>query len=415
MRRLLLLVCFLVLAADHSAAQDWMRYYPPSSGSGSASFPLTGGTGCTAGNLPYGFTADSGAGMCLSSVNNLHFQVDPTDTTGFMDITAAHTQIGFKDAGSALTEVRTANNLITFFSDNTEVLSLDDTLGAGLIAGKASSGVAVARSIAAGAGISVSNGDGQSGNPTVGIDTAVVPLKGSDTSLPAACGDTGDPYQLNDFFLKTDTHVVYVCDDIDSFSPVNTTAAHATSHKSGGSDAIKLDELAATTDVTTLNSSASAHGLLPKLSGSSGDCFLGNGTFTACPGGGSGAFFFGGNADSTSLGTGVTSYMGVGALTLQTTEARRAWVVPAACTARDLYVTTGTAQGAGGSQTFTVRILESGLTTIVVTVAAGAGAGNFSNANTAAVTAGQHLSIEVTNNHTAGGATIQGWGMRCAF
>lgn len=41
--------------------------------------------------------------------------------------------------------------------------------------------------------------------------------------------------------------------------------AHATTHKSGGTDAVKLDELAAPTDVTTLNASTSAHGLLPKL------------------------------------------------------------------------------------------------------------------------------------------------------
>lgn len=41
--------------------------------------------------------------------------------------------------------------------------------------------------------------------------------------------------------------------------------AHATTHKSGGDDAIKLDELAAPTDVTTLDASTSAHGLLPKL------------------------------------------------------------------------------------------------------------------------------------------------------
>lgn len=42
--------------------------------------------------------------------------------------------------------------------------------------------------------------------------------------------------------------------------------AHAATHKSGGSDAIKLDELAAPTDVATLNASTSAHGLLKKLS-----------------------------------------------------------------------------------------------------------------------------------------------------
>jgi len=40
---------------------------------------------------------------------------------------------------------------------------------------------------------------------------------------------------------------------------------HATQHKSGGSDAIKLDELAAPTDVTTLNATTALHGLLKKL------------------------------------------------------------------------------------------------------------------------------------------------------
>ena len=39
---------------------------------------------------------------------------------------------------------------------------------------------------------------------------------------------------------------------------------HATTHKSGGSDAIKLDELAAPTDITTLDVSSTAHGLQPK-------------------------------------------------------------------------------------------------------------------------------------------------------
>lgn len=54
---------------------------------------------------------------------------------------------------------------------------------------------------------------------------------------------------------------------------------HATQHKSGGTDAIKLDELAAPTDVTTLNASASAHGLLPKLSGTASEMLGGDGAW----------------------------------------------------------------------------------------------------------------------------------------
>ena len=51
-------------------------------------------------------------------------------------------------------------------------------------------------------------------------------------------------------------------------SDARTPLAHATSHKSAGSDAVKLDELAAPTDVTTLNATISAHGLMPKGTGS---------------------------------------------------------------------------------------------------------------------------------------------------
>lgn len=43
-----------------------------------------------------------------------------------------------------------------------------------------------------------------------------------------------------------------------------TPAAHHASHEAGGSDAIKLDDLAAPDDNTDLNASSSAHGLMPK-------------------------------------------------------------------------------------------------------------------------------------------------------
>lgn len=64
--------------------------------------------------------------------------------------------------------------------------------------------------------------------------------------------------------------------------------AHAASHKAGGSDAIKLDEFAAPTDVLTLNASTSAHGLLPKLDGTTTNFLRGDGTW-ALPAGGSGS------------------------------------------------------------------------------------------------------------------------------
>lgn len=59
--------------------------------------------------------------------------------------------------------------------------------------------------------------------------------------------------------------------------------AHAISHMTGGADAILLDTLAPPTDVTTLNASTSAHGLLRKLSGNAIEFLNGQGQWTAVP------------------------------------------------------------------------------------------------------------------------------------
>jgi hypothetical protein len=64
---------------------------------------------------------------------------------------------------------------------------------------------------------------------------------------------------------------------------------HATRHKSGGADAIALDTLAVPTDITTLNASTSAHGLLQKLPGGTANFLRADGAFAAPPGGGAGA------------------------------------------------------------------------------------------------------------------------------
>lgn len=73
------------------------------------------------------------------------------------------------------------------------------------------------------------------------------------------------------------TGVVYTSDV--RLSDARVPLAHATSHKLGGSDVIKLDELAAPTDVTTLNATAALHGLLPKLSGVAGQFLNGVGAW----------------------------------------------------------------------------------------------------------------------------------------
>jgi len=45
------------------------------------------------------------------------------------------------------------------------------------------------------------------------------------------------------------------------------------------------------TDITTANATSSLHGLLPKLSGNGSDCLRGDGTFSTCPGAGTGGDF----------------------------------------------------------------------------------------------------------------------------
>jgi hypothetical protein len=63
-------------------------------------------------------------------------------------------------------------------------------------------------------------------------------------------------------------------------------ALHSTSHKSGGTDAVKLDELAAPTDITTLNATTGQHGLLPKLPGGTTTFLRGDGSFATPAGAG---------------------------------------------------------------------------------------------------------------------------------
>lgn len=76
-----------------------------------------------------------------------------------------------------------------------------------------------------------------------------------------------------------------ICQGNDArLSDARTPTTHATSHKSGGSDAIKLDELAAPTDVTTLNATTGAHGLMMKYPGGTTNYLREDGTWQS-PGG----------------------------------------------------------------------------------------------------------------------------------
>jgi collagen type VII alpha len=64
---------------------------------------------------------------------------------------------------------------------------------------------------------------------------------------------------------------------------------HAASHESGGVDVIPLDTLGSPTDITTLNASTSAHGLLRKLDGTATHYLDGTGAWSTPAGGATGA------------------------------------------------------------------------------------------------------------------------------
>lgn len=104
--------------------------------------------------------------------------------------------------------------------------------------------------------------------------------------------------------------------------------------------------------------------------------------------------------------------VGVGALDVD--EAYESLPLPFACTARNLYVTTGTAQPAGGSATFIVR--KNGAdTAIQLVIAPGSAAGTYSDTtHSARFAAGDLLSISFDGSAAAGSAEIWGYGLTLA-
>ncbi len=130
-----------------------------------------------------------------------------------------------------------------------------------------------------------------------------------------------------------------------------------------------------------------------------------------------GAFLSSGNGSGVSVSAGSTVYGTFAVVgnnttgpTFQATESLRQMLAPAAATLRNFYVRTGTAQPGDGSLVVTVRVngADTGLT---ITVAAGAGAGTFSDTtHTASVAAGDLISFSVVNNSpTTGAATLTQW------
>ena len=112
------------------------------------------------------------------------------------------------------------------------------------------------------------------------------------------------------------------------------------------------------------------------------------------------------NLAATTIIALTTSYFGFGDTAAFATEASAETVLPTASTVRNLYVRTTTAQPGTGTMVVTVRKNGAG-TTLTVTIAAGAAAGNFSDTtNSFTVAAGDRIAVQVVNNALAASAAL---------
>lgn len=115
------------------------------------------------------------------------------------------------------------------------------------------------------------------------------------------------------------------------------------------------------------------------------------------------------NSPLGTIASGATSYTTPsGNNSFNAAEANREAMVTRSGTLRNLHVRTTTSQSAGGTLVFTVRINESTTTSITCQFAASAPAGLCSDtSNTAAVVAGDRVSIRAVNNGSGTSASVQ--------
>lgn len=214
----------------------------------------------------------------------------------------------------------------------------------------------------------------------------------ADRTLAVGAG-TGITVNADDIAVNYGTTAITACAGNDSrLTDARTPTAHATSHKSGGTDAIKLDELAAPTNVTTLNVSTTAHGLAPILPNSTAKFFDGTGAYSAMTR--TGIFFNAGTIAAAST-------VFIGPAGQNATEANVRMVVPFAGVMKNLYIVTDGVAGVG--QTFTYTLRKNGGDGTVTTVMTG-GAATTANDTTHSdiVVAGDVISLKVVTSAGAG-------------
>ncbi len=316
------------------------------------------------------------------------------------------------------------------------------------------------RSIAAGTGIGVTNGDGVSGNPTIAIDSTVVTLTGSQTltnksiaatqltgTLAAAQFPTltGDVTTVAGALAAT---LATVNSNVGSFALATitanakglVTAASAASTTGSGnvvlatSPTIVTPTIASLTNAQHTHQNAAGGGTLDAAAIAAGALALARGGTNADLSASGGATLFlaqdGAHvvsaraiaaADLSSLttkqmlyvpragagiGLSTTIYQSPGSTSLFSTESLSNTKMPFACTLKNLYLRTTGTQPASGSLVITLRV-NNGASTLTLTVAAGATAGEFQDTtHSVAIAAGDEIDIQFVNNATATGATM---------
>ena len=125
------------------------------------------------------------------------------------------------------------------------------------------------------------------GEPGYETDTNTLKI-GNGTSTYDALIPISDNQEGGSGGVEFGTTAGTACEGNDArLSDARDPNSHAVSHKSTGTDSIKLDELAAPDDITDLNATTLVHGLCPKLSGTSTEYLDGSGAWST-PEGGSG-------------------------------------------------------------------------------------------------------------------------------
>jgi hypothetical protein len=245
MKKLLLTLCFTLIGAP-SFAQD-QKISDLSSGSpvqatdmipiarAGANFRLAGSdflssaggaTGCT--NPPFSFTDDTTAGVCLTGADSVILQTGAATgrlqiigaSAGFLGLTWVYFGSSDRDPLDITTVAAGAGSFHGAFTsvDLTAAQTWTFPNATGDVAVIASTGFPVrtgaqawaARTITAGTGISIANGAGTAGNPTVSIDTATTPQFSSGTGDVPATGGIGT------WYTETDTNNVYTYPSTDT-------------------------------------------------------------------------------------------------------------------------------------------------------------------------------------------------------